>query len=115
VVKNITFPTPLNTLFDGACCNSSCGADQACCAATSCSPTLRLCFRESQHPQDDTDSDCPFLQLERTMANQRFVVLGMDNLPIQRYYTVSDICVIIMMCKALLFVSLRVLFKSTSG
>jgi hypothetical protein len=87
VVQDVAFLPPLNTLLDGSCCNSSCGVDEVCCAAATCSPSLRLCFRESQYPRSDI-SNCPLLEVDRTNA-ATFLVLGIDNFPVERYYTVS--------------------------
>ena len=97
MVNRITFQPPMNTLSDGSCCNSTCGMNQTCCASTSCSPTLRLCFRESGHPREDTDSNCPILEIDRTNVNQQLVVFGIDNLPIPRYFSVSEVLTIFLM------------------
>ena len=57
----ITLLAPLNTLADGSCCDSSCGTNMTCCEASSirCDPTVRICFRRSEHPVEDDDSECP--------------------------------------------------------
>jgi hypothetical protein len=61
--------------------------DEVCCAATTCSPSLRLCFRESQHPEDDTDSPCILSENRRTAQN--FTTPGLNNAPIEEFYRVS--------------------------
>lgn len=87
VLQSIHFQRPPNTLFDGSCCDASCTTNTSCCAAAHCSPTLRLCFREFNHPKEDVES-CPLLKITRTQASQVLFALGTDNKPIQRFYTV---------------------------
>lgn len=85
--NDIEFTGTANTLFDGSCCDASCGDDAACCAAASCSPTYRFCFRESNHPRDDLES-CPLFQLTRD--NPGIITLAAFNTVVQSYYTVES-------------------------
>ena len=87
----IQFQGAENTLADGSCCDSSCLSDQSCCASTNttCSPTLRLCFRESQHPREDTESSCPLMEIQRNSANGALILFGTDSAPISTVYAVS--------------------------
>ena len=87
-VQSIEFLEPQNTLADGSCCDSGCGDDATCCAAASCSPTLRLCFRKSQHPTDDRDSPC-LVQISREDGDEPFFSLSTDSPAAAGYYTVS--------------------------
>ena len=78
---SIQFGEPGNTLSDDTCCRTSCNA--------SCSPTLRLCFQELRHPDEDVgqNSEC-LLSSSRRNANQKLRVFGTDIPVVERYYTV---------------------------
>lgn len=90
-VQTVTFNPPYNMLADGSCCNSDCNTQQCCSASIDvCSPTLRLCFRELEHPIEDTNSEC-FLVASRIFGNQTFAVLGTDTPEIERLYSVCKI------------------------
>ena len=86
IVQSIEFLTPRNILANGSCCDSSCGANGIECCDNGCSPSMRICFRESQHLADDPS--CPLLEVLRNTA-QSLVVLSTNIPPIQRYYTVE--------------------------
>ena len=88
VVQSIEFTAPNNTLADGSCCDSSCGADGGECCDNGCSPSIRFCFRESQHPTGDPS--CPLLEFVRSEAQAGLVFFETDNTQIDKYYTVSD-------------------------
>lgn len=86
---NINFFEPMNTLADGSCCDSTCD-DQTCCAAsaTTCAPTLRICFRRSEEDMNDVETDCT-QQVSRVNGNQNFNNFGTDFAQIEEYYTVE--------------------------
>ena len=40
-------------------------------------------------------SRCPLLEINRNNGNQTLVVFGTDNFPVQRYYTVESVTIMI--------------------
>ena len=89
-LNSIEFLEPQNTLADGSCCDPGCRDNtMSCCAATNitCKPTLRLCFREPQHPMEDEESSCLLLISRQSVDG--FVAIGSTNPSIKQYYSVS--------------------------
>ena len=70
---------PSNRLADGSCCEPTC---------TSCNTILNFCFRDSQHPLQDTNLDTCFLMNERDTTSL-FIFLASNTPPLSLNLTVS--------------------------
>lgn len=70
---------PSNRLADGSCCEPTC---------TSCNTILNFCFRESQHPHQNTNLDTCILMNERDTTSL-FIFLARNTPPLSLNLTVS--------------------------
>ena len=88
-VRSFEYKEPQNTLADSSCCDSAC-TDDICCQSTNitCSPTIRICVRESNHPSDDRESSC-IQTTQRSDGVPPLITLSTGNGEIERYYTVK--------------------------
>lgn len=73
------FSNPANELANGSCCSDS-SMQMSDCPAV-CDERVRVCFRSTDHPADDTES-CPLLEIENIETGPpRGLILGVIEKP----------------------------------